>query len=135
MRRFFVQAGSKLLDYAKEVSADSEGEHMRTSSVTVFCKQVTCPSAEALVSYHDAGLAFEQAEWVTEHLDSCEFCAAESKLLFEHASLPDEECPLAEIPAPLRSLAEALLGGTALSGIISLSEISYERDRLTLTDA
>lgn len=105
---------------------------MRTSSVTVFCKQATCPSAETLVSYHALAEAFEQAEWIAEHLDSCDFCAAEFKLLSEHEAV-EEEYPPTEIPAHLRSLAEALLGNMELSGI--LSETTYEKERLTLTDA
>jgi hypothetical protein len=114
--------------------AGSEGEQMRTSSVTVFCKQATCPSSKTLLSYHSLETAFEQAQWITYHLESCEFCAAEFRLLAKHEAL-EEEYPLTEIPAHLRSLAEALLGKIELSGLISLSETSYEKERLTLTDA
>jgi hypothetical protein len=108
---------------------------MRTPSVTVFCKQANCPSAETLLSYHVLETAFEQAQWITEHLESCEFCAAEFRLLAEHEAVEEEEYPLTEIPAHLRSLAEALLGKIELSGLVSLSEASYEKERLTLTDA
>jgi hypothetical protein len=107
---------------------------MRTSSITVFCKQATCPSAETLFSYKTFSLASGAAEKVMEHLSWCEFCGAELKLLSDH-SPTDEEYLKAEIPAHLRSLAEALLGRAELSGIISLPEISCERERLTLTDA
>lgn len=108
---------------------------MRTQSVTVFCKQATCPSAETLLSYHAEGLeATEQAEWVSEHLSSCEFCVAESRLLIAHKAL-EEEYTSPDIPAHLRSLAEALMGKIELSGLINLSETSYEKERLTLTDA
>lgn len=108
---------------------------MRTSSVTVFCKQATCPSAETLLSYHALSEASEQeAQWIAEHLDSCEFCAAEFKLLSEHEAV-EEEYPPTEIPAHLRSLAEALLGKIELSAIVSLSETTFEKERLTLTDA
>lgn len=107
---------------------------MRTPSVTLFCKQAACPSSETLLSYHVSEAAFEQAERITEHLESCEFCAAELRLLAEHEAV-EEEYPLTEIPAHLRSLAEALLGKIELSGLVSLSEASYEKERLTLTDA
>lgn len=108
---------------------------MRTQSVTVFCKQATCPSAETLLSYHAEGLpSVEQSEWVTEHLSACEFCAAESRLLTAHKAL-EEEYTSPQIPAHLRSLAEALLGKIDLSGLINISEASYEKERLTLTDA
>jgi hypothetical protein len=107
---------------------------MRTSSITVFCKQAVCPSAETLVYYHTLRLAQDEAAMVQEHLSCCEFCGAELKLLSTHAPL-DEEYRGAEIPAHLRSLAEALMGKAELSHIVSLPDISYERERLTLTDA
>ncbi len=108
---------------------------MRTQSVTLFSKQATCPSAETLMTYHMTGPVSQEAQWIAEHLQSCEFCSAEFKLLAEHASFSDEECPRVEIPAHLRSLAEALLCHTELSGIVSVSEIYDARVPLTLTDA
>lgn len=107
---------------------------MRRTSVTVFCKQAACPSAETLVSYPTLAEASEQAEWIAEHLDLCEFCAAEFRLLSRHEAV-EEEYPPTEIPAALRSLAEALLGNMELSAILSISETTYEKERLTLTDA
>jgi hypothetical protein len=108
---------------------------MRTSSITVFCKQATCPSAETLLSYQSSSLTAGRALLVTEHLSSCEFCGAELLLLAEHVPL-EEEYLKAEIPAHLYHLAEALLGKTELSQIISLPESSScEPERLTLTDA
>jgi hypothetical protein len=105
---------------------------MRT--LTVFCKQSTCPSAETLLSYQALGIASEQAERISAHLDSCEFCDAEFRLLTAHEAL-EEDYRETEIPAHLRSLAEALMGKRELSAIVSLSEISYEKEGLTLTDA
>jgi hypothetical protein len=107
---------------------------MRTQRVTVFCKQATCPSAETLLSYRGLNRTTGQAEWIAEHLDSCEFCDAELRLLAEHEAV-EEEYRAAAIPAHLRSLAEALLGQASLNGLASLSEASYEKERLTLTDA
>jgi hypothetical protein len=107
---------------------------MRTTSVTLFCKQATCPSAETLLSFHAREFASEQSVWVEEHLGSCEFCGAELRLLSEHKA-PEEEHSTVQIPAHLRSLAEALLGQASLSRLFSLSEPSYEKERLTLTDA
>lgn len=107
---------------------------MRTQRVTVFCKQATCPSAETLLSYQALNVGTEQAGWIAEHLDSCEFCGAELLLLSEHQAAEEEYCVTA-IPAHLRSLAEALLGQASLKGLASLAETSYEKERLTLTDA
>lgn len=105
---------------------------MRTQSITVFCKQATCPSAETLRSYGTLSLAASEAEQVNEHLSSCEFCGAELKLLSDHTPM-EEEYTATEIPAHLRSLAEALMGRAELAHLISLPETSCER--LTLTDA
>jgi hypothetical protein len=91
---------------------------MRTSSITVFCKQATCPSAEMLFSYHTFSLGSDAVEMVMEHLCWCEFCGAELKLLSDHTPL-DEEYLQAEIPAHLRSLAEALMSRAELSRISS----------------
>lgn len=107
---------------------------MRTSSITVFSKQASCPSAETLVSYNTSTLSGGLRAQVLEHLSSCEFCDAELKLLSKHTPA-DEEYALAEIPAHLRSLAEALMGRAELSPLMYLTEISCEPERLTLTDA
>lgn len=87
-----------------------------------------------LVSYPALDLASEQAERITEHLHSCEFCGAEFRLLSRHEAAA-EEYQATAIPAHLRSLAEALLGKRELSSLVSLSEIPYEKEPLTLTDA
>ncbi|MCA1557155.1 MAG: hypothetical protein LC731_01290, partial [Acidobacteria bacterium] len=68
------------------------------------------------------------------HLAQCDFCAAESMLLREHEAA-QEEYSMTEIPPHLRSLAEALMGKMELTGLITLSETTYEKERLTLTDA
>jgi hypothetical protein len=109
---------------------------MRTQSLTVFCKQAVCPSAKALLSYQaqEVSASEQETEWITEHLTQCDFCAAECRLLKEHEAA-EEEYSVTEIPPHLRSLAEALLGKMELAGLISLSETTYEKERLTLTDA
>lgn len=107
---------------------------MRTSSITVFSKQASCPSAETLVSYNTSTLSGGAAAHVLEHLSSCEFCNAELKLLAKHTPV-EEEYRATEIPAHLRSLAEALMGQAELARIMALTEISCEPERLTLTDA
>jgi hypothetical protein len=107
---------------------------MRTASITVFCKQAICPSAETLRSYGTLNLTPPDAAQVNEHLSSCEFCGAELRLLCDYTPL-EEEYKRADIPAHLRSLAEALMGKVELSHLISLPETPCERERLTLTDA
>jgi len=107
---------------------------MRTSSITVFSKQASCPSAETLVSYNTSTLSGGATVHLLEHLSSCEFCNAELKLLSRHVPV-EEEYRAAPIPAHLRSLAEALMGQMELSHVLSLTEISCEPERLTFTDA
>ncbi|MDT4965799.1 MAG: hypothetical protein QOJ64_536 [Acidobacteriota bacterium] len=99
-----------------------------------YCKRLSCPSSESLISYRAFGLADGQMVWVAEHLDECDFCGAELQLLTEHAPLEDEECKAVEMPSSLRCLAQSLLTANWLH-IESLGETAFEKERLTLTDA
>jgi hypothetical protein len=76
----------------------------------------------------------EQTVWVEAHLDECDFCGAEFQLLAEHASTDEEECAFVDIPSSLRCLAQSLLTAGWLH-IESLGETTFEKERLTLTDA
>lgn len=102
-------------------------------SATAFHKGATCPSSETLLAYGMHAPA-ERMTWVTRHLDVCDFCAAEFQLLREHAPAEEEKCPLVEMPSSLRCLAQSLLNADWLH-IESLSETTFEKERLTLTDA
>ena len=106
---------------------------MDYSSVILFSKQATCPSSEMLLSYQRVGLSSEQRAWIVTHLAACEFCGAELQLLTKY-SPNGEEYAFTDIPLNLRHLAEALLGGGQLRPE-SFSEVGYEKERLTLTDA
>jgi hypothetical protein len=107
---------------------------MKVSSVTVFCKQPTCPSSEALLAYQSERLGLEQEARMALHLAGCDFCGAELQLLTEHPPSVEEECALTDIPVSLRRLAEALLGRVSLT-LETFAETTYEKERLTLTDA
>src|SRR5947199_6822283 len=102
-------------------------------SAIAFCKRVTCPSSEILLSYGTCDLMAEQMLRVASHLDECDFCGAEFQLLSDHATLEEAYVPV-EIPSSLRCLAQSLLTGDWLH-IESLAEAAYEKERLTLTDA
>ena len=106
---------------------------MNSSSVTLFCKQATCPSSEMLFSYRSLALAAEQRAWVASHLAACDFCGAELQLLTEHSPASEDYC-FAAIPLSLRRLAEALLCRGPLNLEI-LVGTAYEKEPLTLTDA
>lgn len=107
---------------------------MKSSSVTLFCKQATCPSSEALLSYTTDALGVDQQARMALHLAVCDFCGAELQLLTEHPPIEEEGCALSDIPLNLRHLAEALLGRVSLT-IDTFAETTYEKERLTLTDA
>lgn len=102
-------------------------------SAIAFCKRATCPSSETLLAYGTHALT-EQMGWLTEHLDKCDFCGAEFQLLSAHAPVEKAECPLVEMPANLRCLAQSLLTSEWLP-LNSFSETVFEKEPLTLTDA
>jgi hypothetical protein len=105
---------------------------MKTYRLTTFCKQLTCPSAETLLSYGVASLASEMKIQVTKHLAGCDFCGAELHLLTHHSALAPVNYEQTKMPASLRYLAESLLAGSLLRAE-SFSETIYDKERLTLT--
>lgn len=106
---------------------------MSSSFVSLFCKQTSCPSSESLLCYATEKMASEQRARIASHLSACEFCGAELQLLSAHRPT-EEQCPVAEMPANLRHLAEAILG-RSLNRVEIYSEVAYEKAPLTLTDA
>lgn len=105
---------------------------MITYRTTIFCKQLTCPSAETLLSYQTASYASELQAEVTLHLAACDFCSAELQLLTKHTTRCAERYEKAKMPAPLRYLAESLLASKRLR-MESFVEAIYDKERLTLT--
>ena len=81
---------------------------MTSSFVTAFRKRVSCPSSQTLVAFRRSRLGHEYNARIETHLATCDFCNAELQLLTFHDSDP-EEYTCAEMPAPLRRLAEGLL--------------------------
>lgn len=105
---------------------------MKAYRTTIFCKKLTCPSSQTLLSYGAASLATELKTKVTTHLADCDFCGAELQLLTRHAPLATERYEQTKMPAPLRYLAESLLFGSLLR-MESFAEVIYDKERLTLT--
>lgn len=105
---------------------------MKTYRTTIFCKQLTCPSSQTLLSYGAASLAAEVKIKVTTHLAGCDFCGAELQLLTRHKPLATERYEHTKMPAPLRYLAESLLAGSFIR-LESFAEALYDKERLTLT--
>lgn len=73
-----------------------------------FRKRVSCPSSQTLLAFQRSHLGHEDDSRIETHLELCDFCSAELRLLTVHQCEP-EEYVFAEMPAPLRCLAEALL--------------------------
>jgi len=107
---------------------------MRIANVTVFCKLLTCPSAETLLSYSRNSLSPQRSEIVLDHLGICDFCAAELQLLKGHSFEGEVECPLSEIPEDLRFLAESILAGKNGTPA-STFDTGFEKEPVSLTDA
>ncbi len=73
-----------------------------------FAKQANCPSTKMLLDYRLKRLVSEMRQLVEWHLDGCDFCWSEVKLLAYHAGTCKGECRAPSIPVNLRVLAEAL---------------------------
>jgi len=72
-----------------------------------FTKTRACPSSEVISSRR---LPRGKSDQIARHIAGCEFSAAEQSFLSAY-SLTAEDYELAEMPAHLRRLAEALLVG------------------------
>jgi hypothetical protein len=84
---------------------------MVSSGVGSFTKQAACPASKILLEYRLSTLAPEMNKLVEWHLEECDFCWSEVKLLTHHAQQAPskEESRPPSIPVNLRVLAEALL--------------------------
>lgn len=106
---------------------------MNIYKATKFCKQLTCPSSETLLSYGAAALASELQTHVATHLAVCDFCDAELELLTRHApAAAPKHYEQTKMPAALRYLAESLLRAGSLLRMESFAEAAYDKERLTL---
>jgi anti-sigma factor ChrR (cupin superfamily) len=97
----------------------------------------TCPSAETLVLYGEARLVRGVKRKVAAHLATCDFCDAEMHLLKTHPPKYEPVSGVPEavaMPAALRRLASDLMAEPSRALTFFL-ELTFERERLTLTDA
>ncbi len=109
---------------------------MRSLSTAEFRKTKICPSTQILLLYHEASLPETRRRRVAAHLSACDFCGAEMQLLSKHRP-PTAQPASADarpIPAALRRLAEDLLNHP-VRALAIFTEISFDREPLTLTDA
>ena len=73
-----------------------------------FRKTAACPTSTTLLSYSNEKLSRMMLTVVKQHLEMCEFCTAELKLLAHHRRERGKQPP--EIPENLKILAESILG-------------------------
>ena len=82
---------------------------MKVSTTTVeFRKTAACPASATLLSHLCNNLPAEAATGVKEHLEECDFCGAELRLLVHHQPVRGAN-KTPEIPMDLRILAESIL--------------------------
>jgi hypothetical protein len=83
---------------------------MKTTKKTItFRKTAACPSSATLLSFRTGKVSIEISTLVSYHLDTCEFCQAELRLLAHHRQNTKREEVVPEIPMNLRILAESIL--------------------------
>jgi hypothetical protein len=79
-----------------------------STTIVEFRKTVACPASATLLSYLCNNLPAEGATSVKEHLEECDFCGAELRLLVHHQPATGAN-KTPEIPKDLRILAESIL--------------------------
>jgi hypothetical protein len=84
---------------------------------------MSCPTSQVLLDYHRSLLIPADQVFVERHLAICDFCSAELQLLTRYRN-EAEEYSFAEMPAPIRRLAEGLLkrGMIPLPGFADFAE-------------
>ena len=84
---------------------------MNSKSAQMFYKSGACPSSQTLLAFYNDEILIPEMRGISSHLRKCEFCETELYFLTSFAGEEDNDEQTTEIPAALRELAEALLGG------------------------
>src|SRR6267142_7013593 len=82
---------------------------MSSSFAKLFRKTAGCPTSQALLAYRRSLMISNELVYIGNHLASCDFCIAVLQLLTRYRN-EAEEYSFAEMPIPLRRLAEDWLG-------------------------
>jgi len=86
-----------------------EGRMKTSRTIIPFRKTAACPASATLLSFQCQNLPADTAAQVHEHLEACDFCCAEVRLLAHH-EVGTVSFKVPEIPMNLRILAESILG-------------------------
>ena len=79
-----------------------------STAILEFRKTAACPASATLLSFLCNNLPDEAATSVKGHLEDCDFCSAELRLLVHHEPLTGA-LKTPELPMDLRILAESIL--------------------------
>jgi|CXWL01.1.fsa_nt_gi hypothetical protein len=109
---------------------------MFASKKTGFCKNEDCPSSHELLDFQKGETPNPRGGEISRHLRSCEFCSAEVEFYshYPQTDISNEQNEIAEIPAPLFELAEALLKNRQADAR-SLDSLLKEKSGLVLDKA
>lgn len=109
---------------------------MFSTKLSDFYKNENCPASHELLEYQNGEVEAADGNEIREHLSSCEFCSAEVEFYFHYpqADVAFEPAEVAEIPAPLYELAEALLKNRHADAS-SLNSLLKEQKGLVLDKA
>ena len=89
----------------------NQGKRMKASKNALpFRKTAACPASSALVAFGVGTMSPGVAKTVKQHLEICDFCSAELKLLAHHQPA-GRSYRTPEMPMNLRILAESILCG------------------------
>lgn len=82
---------------------------MFTAKKLNFCKSEDCPASQELLDFQNGDIELDRGSAICAHLAVCEFCAAEVEFYSHYPQTHEDVEEIAEIPAPLFELAEAIL--------------------------
>jgi len=100
---------------------------MTTQTITIpFRKTAACPSSAQLLLLRGGKLSMKRSSLVGQHLETCDFCNAELRLLAHHRG-SRQKTRVPQIPKNLRILAESILRKAWLLGWALVDKPSNEK--------
>lgn len=106
------------------------GLSVKSLKMINFCKNSDCPASQKLLAFQNGDSMEKESLRIRKHLETCDFCQAEVEL-YAHYQPSEELCQETEMPAPLRELAQALLGSRQVS-FVALQDLFEKSGKLKL---
>lgn len=106
----------------------SRKNSMPALQMITFRKGVSCPSSQSILAFRKKEVEAQEYWFIERHLESCEFCAAESEF-YGRFPQSEESVKAVRIPPHLYELAEALLNNhhresSLLNRLINENEVT-----------